>query len=80
MDGLKYFIYQISRYNNHLPYIPIDLRRIIWNKCFPYPYLTCQICNKVLITLEINQLLVNQKLEYSIVKGYGNCLEHNNLT
>lgn len=78
MEGIKYFIYHVSRFkiNNNIPYLPLEIRIIIWNKCFPYPYIQCKICNQILITLELNQQLNNKKDKYKIYNGYGDCLQH----
>lgn len=76
MESIKYFIYQISRKNHNLPYLPKELRMIIWDKYFPYPYLKCKICNHVIITLEITNILLNQQINYKIINGNGFCNNH----
>ncbi len=76
MESIKYFIYQISRKNQTLPYIPIELRMMIWEKYFPYPFLICKICNSVIITLDINQKLINQQTNFKIINGLGYCNNH----
>jgi hypothetical protein len=42
MDGIKYFIYQISR-GRDIPYIDIDIRKMIWEYATREVVLFCSI-------------------------------------
>ena len=50
--GIKYFIY-ITSLNNKL-YLPIDIRKIIWEEYHLLKIIKCLICNKVLINFNVN--------------------------
>lgn len=54
-ESIKYFIYIISL-NKELPYIPREIREIIWKKYFTEPYISCIICNQVILNFNINIL------------------------
>ena len=53
-NGLKYFIYNITKNNKSYLEIPLEIRMLIWKYAHNYPYIQCYICDKILINLEIN--------------------------
>jgi hypothetical protein len=73
-SGIKYFMY-ITSLNNEL-YLPIEIRRIIWDKCHLLKIIQCFICNKVLINFNVNILHKeneNSHENYSIINGIAKC-------
>jgi len=50
--GLKYFMYILTR-GNSLPYIDIDLRKLIWSYALESPYVTLKINPNMLVKLSI---------------------------
>lgn len=62
LAGLKYFIYITSKYaenlqsqnNFTLPYLPIEIRKIIWEYYHTVLKINCYICNTLLIHFRIN--------------------------
>ncbi len=72
--GIKYFIY-ITSLNNKL-YLPIDIRKIIWEEYHLLKIIKCLICNKVLINFNVNILHKddeNSIENYSIINGIAKC-------
>lgn len=51
--GIKYFMYLISQ-NKDLPYIDIDIRKIIWDYVFEPLYMLCTIQKGFSIKLMIS--------------------------
>ena len=51
-NSIKYFIYILSCGKN-LPYLPREIREIIWDKYFTYPIINCMICNKILLNFNV---------------------------
>ncbi len=52
INGLKYFI-GLCTINRGLPYLPIEIREIIWNMSEKIPHIICCICNNVQLRLNI---------------------------
>ena len=72
--GIQYFIY-ITSLNNKL-YLPIDIRKIIWEEFHLLKIIKCLICNKVLINFNVNILHKddeNSIENYSIINGIAKC-------
>lgn len=72
-EGLIYFM-NIITINNEKNYLelPFELRKIIWNFLHTYPYISCYICDKLLINFEIRiDKIVNEN--YSIINGLTKC-------
>ena len=53
--SITYFMYILSL-NKEIPYIPREVREIIWEKYFTVPYMSCIICNQVMLNFNINIL------------------------
>ena len=73
-SGIKYFIY-ITSLNNNL-YLPLEIRKIIWEECHLLRIIQCWICNKVLINFNMNILNKddeNSIQNYSIINGITRC-------
>ena len=71
-NGIIYFMKIISN-DKEIPYIPLEIREIIWYKCYTFPYISCNICNKVLLNFNIF-ILENVNTEnFSIINGIANC-------
>jgi len=75
-NTIKYFInlLTITSNNNKLPYFPREIREIIWEKFFTVNYISCNICNQVIIDFSIN---INEPINTeSIIMSNGiiNCL------
>lgn len=79
MKNIKYFIYCLSLGKYNIPYISIEIRKIIWNYCFPFPKLLCNICKIVLIEIDINFNFHNKENNYCIKDGLGFCKNHYNI-
>lgn len=55
-EGLKYFIYLCSKNidNKYYLILPEEIKILIWNICHIKPLIQCFICNKILLSLEID--------------------------
>lgn len=73
IEGLKYFIYNITKNNKVYLNLPIEIRQLIWNLAHRYPYVECYICDKVLINFEINTFNNLQTENFSIINGISKC-------
>ena len=72
--GIKYFIY-ITTYNNKL-YLPIEVRKIIWEQCHLLQIIQCCLCNRLLINFNVNILSKNEENSaenYIIINGIVKC-------
>lgn len=54
LQNTKYFIYHLSLGKYNIPYLPIELRILIWDKIFPKPYIVCNLYNQIQIVLEFD--------------------------
>lgn len=75
-SGIKYFIY-ITSLNNQL-YLPLDIRKIIWEEYHLIKIIKCLICNKVLIDFNVNILYKDDESSienYNIINGNAKCNE-----
>ena len=73
-NAIKYFIY-ITSLDNNL-YLPIEVRKIIWDYCHILYTIQCNICNKVLVNFNINMEHHNDENSihnYSIINGIAKC-------
>ena len=72
-NGIKYFINLCSLNNNM--YLPIEIRKIIWEYSHIVQVIKCNICKKILVHLNINMLYKNDELieNYSIINGLAKC-------
>ena len=73
-SGIIYFM-NIATINNSF-YLPIEIRKLIWDKCHILETIECWICNKVLINFNINILNKDDENSidnYSIINGIGKC-------
>ena len=59
-DGLKYFIYQITKNTKSYLILPEDIRKLIWDFANEFPFIKCYICNVYLLKLSVN--INNRKL------------------
>jgi len=73
LEGLKYFIYNITTNKNKKLELPREIRRLIWKFAHYYPYIQCYICDKVLITFEINTSNNLITENFSIINGLTKC-------
>ena len=73
IEGLKYFINNITKNKNAYLELPIDIRKMIWKYAHNYPFIQCYICDKVLINLEINTFNNLQTENFSIINGISKC-------
>lgn len=73
IEGLKYFIYNTTKNQNQQLELPEDIRKLIWKFAHYYSYLQCYICDKVLITFEINTSTNLQTENFSIINGISKC-------
>jgi len=71
--GIYYFLQIVSLNNFTLPYLPIEIRKLIVE--FTKTYLNCIVCNKILFKLSIKPYLYcDYSIQgYSIINGYGIC-------
>lgn len=72
-NGIKYFINLCSLNNNM--YLPIEIRKIIWEYSHIVQVIKCIICKKILVHLNINMLYKNDELieNYSIINELAKC-------
>ena len=73
IEGLKYFIYNITKNKNAFLELNEDIRKLIWKYAHNYPFIQCYICDKVLINLEINTFNNIQTENFSIINGISKC-------
>ena len=66
-NGLKYFLQVTTRNSRNYLELPEEIRKIIWYYAHNYPYLSCYICNKLLLNFETN---INDINEINIVENY----------
>ena len=53
--SIKYFIDIICiKEKTKLPYLPQEIRELIWDKFFTVSYISCNICNEVILDVNIN--------------------------
>ena len=74
-DGLKYFIYCLTKNKNPYLELPEEIRKIIWKYAHYYPYVNCYICDKGLISLNVNYINRLQPKKFSIINGLTKCNE-----
>ena len=75
VEGLKYFIYNITINKNKALELPQEIRQLIWKFAHNYPFIQCYICDKVLISIEINTSNNLVTENFSIVNGLTKCSE-----
>ena len=69
--GLKYFIHISSLINTHF-YLPIEIRKIIWEKYHTVLKINCYICNTILVNFKIlNEPYSGEN--YNVINGIGKC-------
>ena len=74
LSGIKYFIH-ITSHNNKL-YLPVEIRKIIWEECHLLKTIQCCICDNLLINFNINILHNNEdnfSQNYNIINGVVKC-------
>ncbi len=57
INGIKYFIYLCSKIIDNDKYymmLPFDIKYYIWNLYHIKPLLSCSICKKILIPIEVD--------------------------
>jgi len=72
-NGLKYFIYKITKNNIKYMELPIEIRQYIWDKSHIYPIIQCYICDKILINFNIAVNNTNNNENFSIINGLTKC-------
>ena len=78
LAGLKYFMYITSKCTESLqnspslPYLPIEIRKIIWEQYHTIFKINCYICDTLLINLRILAEPYSGE-NYSIINGVGKC-------
>lgn len=70
-NGINFFIKFCSLNNKY--YLPIDIRKKIWEYCYDVNKIYCINCNKILVNININLKKIDNECNYSIINGYGNC-------
>ena len=72
-NGVIYFM-NILTINNQKKYLelPFDIRKIVWKFLHSYPFVSCFICDKLLIDFEIriDKILCEN---YTIINGLTKC-------
>ena len=53
INGLKYFLYIFNIYKN-IPYLPEEIREIIWKMSEKIPYIICLVNNNIELKLKLN--------------------------
>lgn len=72
LAGLKYFMYITSKCTGNLPYLPIEIRKIIWEQYHTILNINCYICDTLLINLRILAEPYSGE-NYSIINGIAKC-------
>lgn len=81
LAGLKYFMYITSKCTESLqnsqslpslPYLPIEIRKIIWDQYHTIFKINCYICDTLLINLRILAEPYSGE-NYSIINGIARC-------
>lgn len=75
LSGLKYFMYITSKCTESLqslPYLPIEIRKIIWEQYHTIFKINCYICDTLLINLRILAEPYSGE-NYSIINGIARC-------
>ena len=52
-NSILYLMYILSL-NKELPYMPREIREIIWEKYFSCPFISCIVCNEIILNFNIN--------------------------
>lgn len=73
-NGLRYFL-NISTLNRDQEYLilPLDIRRYIWKLAHDYSFIQCNVCDCILVYLEINLDYPYITENYSIINGLTSC-------
>ena len=53
-NTIRYFLDLLTVNNEELPYFPREIREIIWEKYFTVNFISCNICNQIILNLPIN--------------------------
>ena len=53
-NTIRYFLDLLTVDNQELPYFPREIREIIWEKYFTVNFISCNICNQIILDLSIN--------------------------
>ena len=80
LSGLKYFLYITTKckenlqykHNFTLPYLPIEIRKIIWEQYHTILNINCYICDTLLINFRILAEPFSGE-NYSIINGVARC-------
>jgi len=73
--SIKYFIDIICiQDKSKLPYLPQEIREIIWDKFFTVSYISCNICNEVILDLNININYPINSENFLMYNGNINCI------
>lgn len=72
ITGLKYFIYMTSNNNNKF-YLPIEIRKIIWEYYNTVLKIKCYVCDTLLINFRILPTLPYSYDNYYITNGIAKC-------
>ena len=72
-NGIYYFI-KIVSIGKDISYLPIEIRKIIWNKYFS-SLIICVFCKKVVVNFEcfILDKNINENENFSIINGTAQC-------
>ena len=72
-NGLKYFMYYITKNNNKYMELPLEIRQYIWDKSHIYPIIQCFIWDKVLINFNYAINNTNHNENFNIINGKTKC-------
>ena len=72
LAGLKYFMYITSKCTGSLPYLPIEMRKIIWEQYHTIFKINCYVCDTLLINLRVLAEPYSGE-NYSIINGVARC-------
>ena len=74
-NTIRYFLDLLTVNNQELPFFPREIREIIWEKYFTVNYISCNICNQIIIYSPVN---INEGINTeSIVVTNGNLICQN---
>lgn len=75
MNGTRYFLWLASRGLAPIPFFAEEIRRLIWDACFPIVWMRCSQCTVVLLLRDrCMRLSIGPAIDrYYILNGDGVC-------
>ena len=71
-DGARYLMRALTR-GRGVPYMPREVRQLIWNALHPLPWLSCDACGCCLILVDVAETLVTKNVDYVLSGDTARC-------